>query len=321
MKEYIGHPSQIYGVEEMRLVGGKGDGMRLLQVRNGNGLEFVVSADRAADISRLSFKGYNFGYFAPCGYVSPKYYDKEGVGFLRSFTAGFLTTCGLSSVGNPCVDDGEALPLHGTLSHIPAESVCYGEDGDMIIVKAKIRDAALFDKGYLLEREYKIPIGGNKLILTDKITNIGYTDAPLQMLYHFNVGYPLLCEDTQLTVPSQTVEPRNAHAADGIDKCLEMEKPQREYEEMCFYHKMTGEAEISVYNPRIKKGFVMSYDTAELPYFTEWKMMGERDYVLGVEPCNAYPDGRDVMRQKGMLEILKVGQSKTYTITFTFTEE
>ena len=49
---YYGHESQLFGVEEVRLQGGKGDGMRLLQVRNGKGLEFTVSADRCADISR-----------------------------------------------------------------------------------------------------------------------------------------------------------------------------------------------------------------------------------------------------------------------------
>lgn len=69
MNKYIGNEQQIYGVEEVRLVGGKGDGMRLLNVRNGSGLEFTVSADRCADISRLSYKGVNYGYFAPCGYV------------------------------------------------------------------------------------------------------------------------------------------------------------------------------------------------------------------------------------------------------------
>ena len=30
-KAYIGHPSQLCGVEEVRLVGGKGDGMRLFK--------------------------------------------------------------------------------------------------------------------------------------------------------------------------------------------------------------------------------------------------------------------------------------------------
>lgn len=61
---YLGHPSQLCGVEEVRLVGGKGDGMRLLQVRNAAGLELTISADRCADISRLIFKGDNMGYFS-----------------------------------------------------------------------------------------------------------------------------------------------------------------------------------------------------------------------------------------------------------------
>lgn len=59
---YIGHPSQLYGVEEVRLVGGKGDGMRLLQVNNASGLSFTVAADRCADVYRLCFKGVNMGY-------------------------------------------------------------------------------------------------------------------------------------------------------------------------------------------------------------------------------------------------------------------
>lgn len=54
---YIGHPSQLCSVEEVRLLGGKGDGMRLLQIRNAVGTELTISADRCADISRLVFKG------------------------------------------------------------------------------------------------------------------------------------------------------------------------------------------------------------------------------------------------------------------------
>lgn len=54
---YIGHESQLCGVEEMRLCGGKGDGMRLMQLRNGKGLELTVSADRCADIARLRYRG------------------------------------------------------------------------------------------------------------------------------------------------------------------------------------------------------------------------------------------------------------------------
>ena len=75
MNPYIGHDSQVYGIEEHRLVGGKGDGMRLLEINNGKGLEMTVSLDRTADISRLRFRGINMSYFSPCGYVAPAYYE------------------------------------------------------------------------------------------------------------------------------------------------------------------------------------------------------------------------------------------------------
>ena len=42
MNKYIGHEQQLYGVREMRLVGGKADGMRILSVKNGMGLEFEI---------------------------------------------------------------------------------------------------------------------------------------------------------------------------------------------------------------------------------------------------------------------------------------
>ena len=321
MNPYIGHESQLYGVEEVRLVGGRGDGMRLLNIKNGKGLELTVSADRCADISRLSLGGVNFGYFAPCGYVAPTYYDHVGAGFLKSFTAGFLTTCGLSAVGSPCVDDGEETPLHGTISNTPAEIVNYWTDDKYIHVMARIRDAQIFGRQLLLDREYLISLDSNEMTMTDTVTNIGAREVPLQMLYHCNIGYPLLDEDTELSIPSVEVTPRNAHAAEDIQNCLKMEKPQPGYEERCYFHKMQGEAKVIVYNKKLSKGLIMSYDSNVLKYFTEWKMMGVHDYVLGIEPGNTLPDGRDVMRAKGLLEMLAPGERKTHSIKFTFTEE
>ena len=80
-----------------------------------------------------------------------------------------------------------------------------------------------------------------------------------------------------------------------------------------------GEAKI--YSPEIDTSLSLNYDTCELPFFTEWKMMGVHDYVLGVEPGNTLPDGRDVMRAKGLLETLSAGAKKTHSVTFKFTEE
>ena len=54
---YIGHDSQCYGIEEHRLVGGKGDGMRLLEIRNGKGLEMTVSPDRGGGYLQTPLPG------------------------------------------------------------------------------------------------------------------------------------------------------------------------------------------------------------------------------------------------------------------------
>lgn len=320
MNQYIGHTNQVYGVEEMRLSGGKGDGMRMLYVRNGKGLEFWVSVDRAADISRASLKGDNYAYFAPCGYVAPSYFDKDG-GFLKYFTAGFFTTCGLDNVGAACTDQGQVLPAHGSLTGTPCESIGHWIADDGIHIKAIIRDAALFSEERLLEREYIVSLEKNEIQLIDKIHNIGSQDTSVQVLYHCNMGYPLLSENAEISIPSTSVEGTTPFAEEDIANWKVMEKPQRGMDEKCYYHTMEGKNDVSIFNPDINKGLTISYDAKELPYFIEWKLMGEKDYVLGLEPGNCRTDGRDVIREKGLLEILKPGETKTHHITFTFTEK
>lgn len=321
MNTYYANPLQLYGVEEMRLVGGKGDGMRILHVRNNKGLAFDISLDRAGDISRLTFKGDNFGYFAPCGYVAPAYYDHVGAGFLKSFTAGFFTTCGLTTVGSPSHDAGEDLPLHGTISNTPCENFAYFIEGGAIHIKVTVRDGALFSHHLVLEREYVCPIDENVIYMTDTVKNEGVRTAPFAILYHCNMGYPLLSENAVVSVPSSKVTPRNDHAKEGLETCLTMEKPQVGYEEKCYYFALSGSPTVSIFNPDINKGLEMTFDTAELPYFTEWKMMGEQEYVLGLEPGNCLPDGRDVMREKGILAFLNPGETSVKHLKFAFTEE
>ncbi len=318
MKEYLGHESQFAGVEEHRLVGGKGDGIRLLEVNNGNGIMFTLSLDRAGDIARLYKDGRNLGFFAPCGYVAPTYYDKEGAGFLKSFTAGFLTTCGLTAVGSPCEDDGEVLPLHGNISHTPAENVAWWID-DSIHIKITVRDASLFGHKLLFTREYECPVGGSEIKITDTVKNIDDKETPYMILYHFNMGYPLLTENSKVKVKAKSVAPRDDRANEGLDMALTMEKPQSDFEEQCYYYDMEeGYAEI--YNPEIDTKLSLSFDINELPFFTEWKMMGKGEYVLGLEPGNCNPDGRDVMRKQGKLAFLKAGEEKTQHITIKITK-
>ena len=134
MNKYIGHTLQVSGTYEYRITGGKGDGMRMLRVRNGKGLDFEISLDRCADITLLSVDGVNMSYITPCGYVHPSYYEMAGLGFLKSFTGGFVTTCGLTAIGRGCTENGEELPLHGTIANTPSEQHYVEETDDKIFV-------------------------------------------------------------------------------------------------------------------------------------------------------------------------------------------
>ena len=318
MRAYIGHDSQIRGVEELRLVGGKGDGMRLFQVRNGKGLEFTVSADRCADITRLSFKGDHYSFISPCGYVAPAYYDDQGVNWLQSFTAGFVTTCGLSAVGNPCVDDGESTSLHGKVGNIPAERIYWDEDADSIWIKAIIREARIFERKLKLTRTITVSKKENTLTLRDCVENEGDSPSPLMVLYHMNMGYPLLSETAELYIPAQTVTPRNEHSAKDLSTWNKVLTPQPGFVEQCYFHDFAGtEGRAGIYNPAIGKGLFMEFDTGVLNHFTQWKMMGVRDYVMGLEPGNCHPDGRDVMRQQGKLQFINPGETVTFEIKLT----
>jgi hypothetical protein len=58
-----------------------------------------------------------------------------------------------------------------------------------------------------------------------------------------------------------------------------------------------------------------------LPYFTEWKMIGKRDYVLGLEPGNCTPDGRDVLRKNGTLKFLQPEECCTTGVKFQFVSD
>jgi hypothetical protein len=290
-------------------------------VRNGRGLAAWISLYRCADLSRVTFCGDNMGYFAPYGYVAPSYYDGVGLGFLKSFTAGFVTTCGLTAVGSPCVDDGEELPLHGTISHKPARLLALEETADGIVVRAEVLDARLFGRKLRMVREYAFSYERDSIRMTDTVTNLADTTSPYMVLYHCNMGYPLLDEHSVVRVPNSGVTPRNAHAAEHIDVALAMEKPQAGYEECCYYYDVNatnGVARAGIYSPSIDKGVVLSYDKEQLPCFVEWKMMGKSDYVLGLEPGNCTPDGRDVLRENGTLRFLEPNESGTTAVEFTF---
>ena len=323
MKNYVGNPLQIRGAEQYVLQNGKGDGMHFIYVRNGLGLEAWISLDRCADLSRVVFKGDNFAFMSPCGYVSPEYYNVDGIGFLESFTGGFFATCGFSNVGPESEDEGVIHPMHGTASNLPATLTRMEDDKNGLSVEVTVRDCVQFSKKLVLKRKYYFSYTENTISLEDTVVNEADFDTPFMILYHCNMGYPLLSENSVVKIPCDSFKARDEEAEKYMDSALKMEKPQDCFKERCYYYDVTAKnsiATLGIYNKDINKGLVMSYDKSTLPCFTEWKMMGKTDYVLGLEPGNCNPEGRAALREQGKLRILKPDESEKMSLNFKFVE-
>ena len=79
--------------------------------------------------------------------------------------------------------------------------------------------------------------------------------------------------------------------------------------EQCFYHDIEPEADglarMALTNPDCGLTLEVAFRKKELPCFTQWKMMGQQEYVMGLEPANCHPDGQAAAKAKGTLKILQ----------------
>lgn len=320
--KYIGNLSQVAGIKHFEFKSGKAKGVEAFEVRTGAGLTYTVLKDRALDIAWAEYRGQPFGYIANVGVAAPAYFEPEGLGFLRNFTVGFLSTCGLTYCGAPCTDQGKTLGLHGRIGNIPAEEAGFEtirEKNEITFkIKGKIREAAFFGENLVLERELSSRFGENKILIHDRITNQGFETQPLMILYHFNYGFPLLQETTELVFPLKSVKPRDPRAAEGLGRHQQIEPPQKGYAEQVYYLELAakagGETMVGLLNRKLGFGVYQKFNIKELPQFIQWKQMGEGFYVLGLEPANCLPEGRNRERDRGTLELIEPGAVREFSL-------
>ena len=319
----VGHMDQLAGIKQLTSGDGLARGTRTFHVWTGSGLTFDVVADRALDISACHYKGISLAWASSVGQVHPAFYEPEGLGWLRSFGGGMMATCGLDQWGPPNSDEGKDFGLHGRISNLPARYVSHSarwkEDAYEIEISGEVRQAAVFGENLALRRRIATRLGSNAIHISDVVTNEGFTPQPHMILYHFNLGFPLLSEDAQLHIDAEKTLARDAVAESGLADWMRFQPPTPEYQEQVFLHTPRigddGRAQATVWNPSLGLGLRLSYDTTHLPYLMEWKMMGEGMYVLGVEPVNCGSlHGRGAAREHGVLPFLEPGESRQYDL-------
>jgi hypothetical protein len=324
---YIGDPAQVAGAKAYELSEGKGQGVRGIDVNTGTGFTFTVLPGRGMDIPEAWFKGVPLHMSSGTGITSPAYYEEPGLGWLRGFNAGLLTTCGITNSGAPSTDMGEPFGIHGRVSNAAAENLSIDQrwEGDeyLISLRGKMREAKFFFENVSLTRTIETRLGWKGFSLHDVIENNGFDPQPLLMLYHFNYGYPLLGPSAKVVGPVTSTAPRDEEAKKdrGVEEYMVFPKPVEGYREKVFFHSLAadpaGRTFIALVNRDIGNGMplgiVERFNVKELPVLTQWKNPRKGFYVVGLEPGNAPPLGRGKLREMGKLPMLN-GQQK-YEIT------
>ncbi len=318
---YIGNPAQMVTVRRVTVSEGRAKGTQIIEVRNAAGLELDILPDAALDIGQTRFKGVNMSWMSKNGYDSPAAFTPVESEFVNTFPGGLLYSCGLRSAGPANRDKGEWHPLHGRLHSLQAEQVSTEVTDEEIIVKGVTRETQLF--GHLLEvkRTIRIPITGTSVTIQDEITNQTPRDEEIMQIYHCNFGYPLLSEKAKLVLPEdrETI-PRTDFAKEALGRELEFDKPIDSEEERCYFQKMSKEFWARLENEDLGINMTISWTGDTLPLMTEWRSMASGDYVLGLEPCNCYINGRHDERENGTLPVLKAFETRRNEVRIEFGE-
>jgi len=325
----VGRLGQVAGVRLLELGDGAERGVRVLEFRTGTGFEFDVVVDRAFDVGRCELRGAPLAWESGVGFVGPWFYEPEGLGFFRNWGGGFLTTCGIDHALFMAKDTAaqyhyppkqtEEFGLHGRISNRPARLAGYGErwEGDECVLWAEgdVLQASVFGEHLLLRRRIEARVGESRLTVHDEVENAGWDTTPHMLLYHVNVGFPVVDEGSELLVPATAVAARGGHPVEGYRT---FHSPQAGYVEQVFEHEVAAEPDgsvpVAVVNRRLGVGAYEVFRRDQLPHHFFWRMLGEGTYVVGIEPCTNRTAGRLDARARGELIELAAGEKRVYDL-------
>lgn len=331
-----------WSITKRVLRGGLCDGVDIIEVINGD-LSFSVLPTRGMGIWRAKHKETFLGWKAPVsGPVHSKFVnalDRGGTGWIQGFDE-LLVRCGLESFGPPSQDivrdalGNEMkinLTLHGRIANLPANCVDISlkeneQHNEVLVIHGVVDEARLFGPVLRLVSNTSTIVGSNSIHIEDTIINMADTEQEFELLYHWNLGSPLLEEGSTLIVPALEVAPRDSKAAEGIKSYNEHSGPIPGFAEHVYFYKLAsdekGNTLAMLKNKNANKGFVCSFNVDELPCFTQWKYTSamSEGYVTGIEPGTNYPNPKPFERIRGRILILQPGESYKINIKIEYIE-
>ncbi len=326
----VGRLEQVAGIRLVEGGDGAERGVRVLRCWSGAGFEFEILVDRGFDIGGAWLGGRPLAWCSPAGLVGPWYSEPGGIGWFRGFPGGLVSTCGLDHTLLGGDDDAtvfnyphrrtENYGLHGRYTGLPARLAGYGAawDGEECVLWAQgeVVQAALFGEQLILRRRVEADVGGSHLRITDVVTNIGPTACPHMLLYHCNVGFPVVDEGAELLYPAGSGTCVSEACTAGYRR---LAAPRADFVEECYEHDMAAGADgivsAAVVNRALGLGVFQRYPRAALPFHITWRQLGTVAYVVAMEPSTNHDAGRFDARSRGELQHLAPGESRSYSLS------
>ncbi|MBU2976546.1 aldose 1-epimerase family protein [Zobellia sp. B3R18] len=328
-KDKIGNTAQVGGIETSVLDNGLGRGTRIAWVNTGTGLRYKVIIDRGMDISDAFYKEYSLAWLSKTGVVPPERFSDKGMGWIRNFGGGLLTTCGLSHVGGPEEDEHGVRGLHGLISNTPAEIISIVQPdpiaGKMeMSITGIVREAQVFGPVLELKRTISGKLGQAKIHVHDEVLNRGNQTAPHMLLYHVNFGWPLVDEGTDLlwkgNWESPTPDSERKMFKDEVNfrKCPEpLEAHSGTGEDVAFIDAEAdteGSCHCGIYNKKLNLAVSLRFPKKQLPWLINWQHWGKNEYVTALEPATNPPVGQRKAREDSTLILLEPNESRSYSL-------
>ncbi|MBR3001245.1 MAG: aldose 1-epimerase family protein [Oscillospiraceae bacterium] len=325
---YTGSIQQIANVRSITFNEGRSKGMKAIQVRNGP-LQFTCMEDKCLDIAECIYKGTQINFLSKPGLNGRNHFDTNGAEAQRSIMGGLFFTCGLENICAPYTDEnGKQYPMHGRMRTTPAEHVSsdafWSGEEYVIRVSGEMREAELFGENLVLRRNIETTYGKTEIRICDEVTNEGFRDEPMMLMYHINFGYPFLKEGCRVVLPTMKVTPREETSALHADTWDVMAAPKDNEDEYVFLHELAydscGNTFAAVVNDEFQMAFRIGFNKNEFPYFMQWKSTASGDYVIGLEPSNSSVYGRGYHEKQSTLHYIGSQQKEKKSLTFSILE-
>lgn len=293
---------------------GPARGCRALDLRVAAGIDVRILPDRGFDVGAAWYHGLPLAWISAVGEHGPLPVP-SGSAWLDAFGGGLVTTCGLRNVGAPSEGHG----LHGRFSHLAARDVTVDREaleGEVTLsARATVTEAGALGPHLRVERRLRTRTDQGLFELRDITTNLGPEPEPAPLLYHVNLGPPLVDQGARLELDAVRTVPRDADAEAGMATWARPGPPVPGAREVVLEHEVRADADgwasARLVNERVGWRLSLRWPAGALPRLHHWVHPSPGIYALGLEPANCSVLGRAADRAQGRLPVLAVGETRT----------